>query len=395
MHSVWDNYRKEFPITQKITYLANAAISPIPKTVYNKALEFYDDILNNGSLSWKSWMDTVDQTRELYAEFIGASGPEEIAFTHSTSEGMNIVAHMISGKGIVISNDLEYPSTNLPWINKNQENIKFVNSRDGKKIRIEDISYTIENNLKNIDNNNKGNVKTIVTSHVQFSTGFRQDLLNLGKLTNQRNLYFVVNSTQSLGALYLDVKEYNIDFMVSSGHKWLLSSFGIGGLYVKRDHLRDANVSLPPFFSQSGQMVIDRYDLNTKMDLSPTATRFEIGSPSIQNIFALNAALKFISKIGIKKIESRIMELTDYLISKVECTEFEILSPIENRNDRSGIIIFRPKNKRDPSEIVTELEKKYNVIVSARGKGIRVSPHFYNNEEDIDRLIKAVKKICT
>ncbi len=388
MHSIWDQYRKEFPITKKMTYLANAAISPVPKTVYNKALEFYEDILNNGSLYWKSWMDTIEQTRRLYAEFIGASGPEEIAFTHSTSEGMNIIAHMISNKGTVISNDLEYPSTNLPWINKNQENIKFVNSRDGKKIQIEDISHIIENSTK-------GNVKTILTSHVQFSTGFRQDLLNLGRLTNQRNIYFVVNSTQSLGALYLDVKEYNIDFMVSSGHKWMLSSFGIGGLYVNKDHLLDSNVSLPPFFSQSGQMVIDRYDLNTKMDLSPTATRFEIGSPSIQNIFALNAALKFISKIGIKKIESRILQLTDYLISKAEGTEFEILSPIQNRNERSGIIIFRPRNKRDPSEIVAELEKKHNVIVSARGKGIRVSPHFYNNEEDIDMLIKAVKKICT
>jgi cysteine desulfurase/selenocysteine lyase len=394
MHSIWDQYREEFPITKKTTYLANAAISPIPKTVYSRALGFYEDVLNNGSLFWESWMDTVGETRELYAKFIGASGPEEIAFTHSTSEGMNTIAHMVSSKGIAILNDLEYPSTNLPWINKNQGNVRFVKSRDGKKILLEDISNMVEDNIKANESSKQKNMKTIVTSHVQFSTGFRQDLLNLGRLASQRNLYFVVNSTQSLGALYLNVREYNIDFMVSSGHKWMLSSFGIGTLFIKKDHLLDTSVSLPPFFSQSGQAAVDRYDINSQINLSSTATRFEVGSPPIQNIFAFNAALKFITKIGIRNIEDRILHLTGYLISKIEGTEFEILSPIQNRDDRSGIIIFRPKNKREPSEIVAELEKKHNVIVSARGKGIRVSPHFYNNEQDIDTLINAVKKIC-
>jgi selenocysteine lyase/cysteine desulfurase len=108
---------------------------------------------------------------------------------------MNIIAHMLSDKGIVISNELEFPSTNLPWLNKNLANIKFVKAKDGNKILIKDISNMLDK-YSNNDNYNK-RANTIVTSHVQFSTGFTQDLEELGKLTRQKGMYFVVNSTQS------------------------------------------------------------------------------------------------------------------------------------------------------------------------------------------------------
>jgi cysteine desulfurase / selenocysteine lyase len=118
----------------------------------------------------------MEQTRELYAKFIGADDSEEIAFTHSTSEGMNIISHML--KGTVISNELEYPSSNLPWLNKTN-NIKFVKATDDNKILIDDV-------VKAIDQDNK--IKTLVTSHVQYSTGFRQDLKGLGKITKQKGI---------------------------------------------------------------------------------------------------------------------------------------------------------------------------------------------------------------
>lgn len=101
-------------------------------------------------------------------------------------------------------------------------------------------------------------------------------------------------------------------------------------------------------------------------------------------------AIKYISRIGIKQIERRILDITDYLIDKLQSLNLEILSPIEDEKYRSGIIVFKPK-KRRPIDIVTELEKRNKIIVSARGKGIRVSPHFYNNEDDIDKLVSVLK----
>lgn len=379
----WDKLRNDFPITKKYVYLANAAIAPIPIPVYNEVSKFYQDILNHGLTLWDEWENKMEKTRDLYAKFIGAENREEIAFTHSTSEGMNMIVHMLSDKGTVISNELEFPSSNLPWLNKNPDNIRFVKAKDGNKILIEDI-------VKAVDQNSK--TKTVVTSHVQYSTGFRQDLKELGRLTKERGLYFVVNPTQSLGALNFNVKDFGIDFMASNGHKWILSSFGIGAIYMKRNYMRDLENYKPTFFSQFGQKRRENFDNNIKIDMSDTATRFELGTPHFPNIFALNAAIIYISKIGIKHIERRILNLTDYLIDNLQKLRLKILSPIEEQKYRSGIILFKPGNKK-PLDVVIELEKRDNIIVSARGKGIRVSSHFYNNEEDIDKLIVNLKKI--
>jgi cysteine desulfurase/selenocysteine lyase len=380
----WVKLRDDFPITKKYAYLANAAIAPIPMPVYNEVSKFYQDLLNHGQTFWDEWEIKMEQTSDLYAKFIGADRREEIGFTHSTSEGMNIIAHMLSDKGIVISNELEFPSSNLPWINKNPINIKFVKATDHNKILIKDI-------VKMVDQNVKAS-KTVVTSHVQYSTGFRQDLEELGKLTKQKGLYFVVNPTQSLGALYFNVKDFGIDFMASNGHKWMLSCFGIGTIYIKGKYLRDIENFKPSFFSQFGQKRRENFDSNMRINMSNAATKFELATPHFSNIIALNAAARYISKIGIRHVEKRILNLTDYLIDNLQKMKLEILSPIEERKYRSGIILFKAR-KKSPIDTVIELEKKSKIIVSARGKGIRVSSHFYNNEDDIDKLITSLKRI--
>ncbi|HET7147327.1 MAG TPA: aminotransferase class V-fold PLP-dependent enzyme [Candidatus Nitrosopolaris sp.] len=380
----WVKLRDDFPITKKYTYLANAAVAPIPLPVYNEVSKFYKDFLNCGQILWDEWDTKMEQTRDLYAKFIGADDRKEIAFTHSTSEGMNIIAHMLSDKGIVITNELEFPSSNLPWINKNPINIRFVKATDQNKILINDI-------VRMIDQNDKA-AKTVVTSHVQYSTGFRQDLDELGKLTKQKGLYFVVNPTQSLGALHFNVKDFGIDFMTSNGHKWILSCFGIGTIYIKGKYLRDAENFKPSFFSQFGQKRRENFDSNMKINASNTATKFELATPHFPNIIALNTSLQYISKIGIRHIEKRILNLTDYLIDNLQKMKLEILSPIEERKYRSGIILFKTRKKR-PVDTVLELKKKSKIIVSARGMGIRVSTHFYNNEDDIDRLILGLRKL--
>jgi cysteine desulfurase/selenocysteine lyase len=380
----WVRLRDDFPITKKYAYLANAAIAPIPMPVYTEVSKFYQDVLNRGQTLWDEWEIKMEQTRDLYTKFIGADNREEIAFTHSTSEGMNIIAHMLSDKGMVISNELEFPSSNLPWINKNPINIKFVKATDHNKILIIDI-------VKMVDQNDKA-AKTVVTSHVQYSTGFRQDLEELGKLTKQKGLYFVVNPTQSLGALFFNVKDFGIDFMASNGHKWILSCFGIGTIYIKGKYLRDIENFKPSFFSQFGQKRRENFDSNMRINTSSTATKFELATPHFPNIIALNAAVRYISKIGIRHIEKRILNLTDYLIDNLQKMKLEILSPIEERKYRSGIILFKARNK-NPIDTVIELEKKSKIIVSARGNGIRVSTHFYNNEDDIDKLILGLRKV--
>lgn len=196
----------------------------------------------------------------------------------------------------------------------------------------------------------------------------------------------MVNPTQSLGALYFSFHDFEIDFMASNGHKWTLSSFGVGAMYIRRKYLKDLEKFKPSFFSQSGQKERENFHDNMNLNISTTAARFELGTP-VQNIVALNAALRYITKIGIRNIEKRIMYLTDYLIDNLRKLKMEILSPVEQKKYRSGIVTLIPGHKKKPAEIVDQLEKRSKVVVSARGKGIRISPHFYNIERDIDRLI--------
>src|ERR687884_761707 len=192
----WEKIRKDFPVTRSYTYLANAAISPIPTPVANETLRFYDGMLNHDGTIWGNWIEKMEQTREIYARFINASS-DEVGFTHSTSEGMNIIAHMLSAKGSVISNELEFPSSILPWLNRGSD-IHFVRGKNGRILK-QDIADAINSKTK-----------LVVISHVQYSTGFRQDLVDLGELTRKHGLYLVVNPTQSLGALHFDVKEFHI-----------------------------------------------------------------------------------------------------------------------------------------------------------------------------------------
>jgi selenocysteine lyase/cysteine desulfurase len=224
---------------------------------------------------------------------------------------------------------------------------------------------------------------------VQYSTGFRQDLAELSELTRKHGLYLVVNPTQSLGAVRFDVKDFGVDFMASNGHKWILSSFGVGTIFIKRDYLEDVAEFHPPFYSQLGQKQRDVYE-NNKIDMSTTASRFELGSPHFSNIISLKAAIEYLSKIGITNIERRILSLTSYLVEKLHDLNLDIISPLEEEKSRSGIIVFKIP---DALEIVRKLEEK-RIFVSARGGGIRVSPHFYNNEEDIDILIRALRALC-
>src|SRR5918912_3082358 len=371
----WDRIREDFPVTEKYTYLSNAAISPIPRQVLEEISKFHQEMSMHGGAFWEIWAEKMEQTRDLYAKFIHAHR-DEVGFTHSTSEGMNIIAHMLSSKGSVISNELEFPSSILPWLNRDADMI-LVRPKNGRILK-QDISDAISTKTK-----------SVVISHVQYSTGFRQDLADLSELTRKHGLYLVVNPTQSLGAVSFDVKDFGVDFMASNGHKWILSSFGVGSIFIKREYLEDVAEFHPPFYSQLGQKQRDVYD-NSKIDMSATASRFELGSPHFSNILSLKAANEYLSKIGITNIERRILALTSYLVEKLHELDLDIISPLEEERSRSSIIVFKMP---DALEIVRKLEEK-KIVVSARGEGIRVSPHFYNNEEDIDILIRALRALC-
>ncbi|MGC9345915.1 MAG: aminotransferase class V-fold PLP-dependent enzyme, partial [Candidatus Bathyarchaeales archaeon] len=193
---------------------------------------------------------------------------------------------------------------------------------------------------------------------------------------------------QSAGAMQIDVKKDDVDFLMSACYKWLLSPPGAGYLYVKEELIEKFE---PPFVGWASVKpeifeTIDFWDI-WSLRLSETASRFEVGSPSFISLIGATEALKMLLNIGIEKIERRILKITEHLIEAVKDLGLELQTPEEPQH-RSGIVNFKI-NK--PQEVAEKLNNK-GIVVSARAHGIRVSPHFYNTEEEIEKFTEEIKK---
>jgi cysteine desulfurase / selenocysteine lyase len=366
----WNLIRSYFPATQNYVYLNPAGGSPMPIQAASEGKLFYDQMLAGGDAYWDEWLEKQEIVRHKLARFINAS-PDEIAFTQNTSHAMSIVAAMLEGKGNVLTMHDEFPSSTYPWLHNGFE-VKFVHPENGK--------YTFEA----IKSSLTDDIKILITSYVQYNTGFRQDLEEIGNFCKNNKLVFVINATQGMGSMLIDVKKFQADFLVFTGLKWTFAGYGIGGIYIN-----DKWAGLLKFPGAGWRSVVEpeRMD-NRQLELKTKASEVELGSMSFPTIMALGGALDLLMQIGHEKIFERIMELNAYLEKRLSETGIPIETVLE-RKHRSGITILKLQNAR---EIVKKLHDK-KIFVSARGAGVRVSLHIFNNFEDIDRLIQELKII--
>ena len=359
----WNKVRDEFPVCKRYVYLNPAGGSPVSMSAATEGKRFYDEMLEFGDTYWETWLERTEKVRTQLAEFIGA-GRDEIGFTTNTSHGMNLVAQFLKGKGTVLTMRDEFPSTTFPWLNQKAE-IKFIEP--------ENNAYPIETIKKALT----PDVKILVTSYVQYKTGFRQDLEALGNLCRENNLIFVVNATQALGIFPVDVKKCHIDFLMFTGLKWATAGYGIGGLYVNKKWLSPDNF---PFAGWRSVETPGKMD-NTALDLKNEASVIESGCPHFPNIFALGGALSMFNRIGAENVMNRVLYLNHLIEGKIRNLGIDVIVQPEDKN-RSGILIAKIP---EPKFVVDELLKK-NIIVSARGEGVRISASIFNNEDDIEKL---------
>ena len=314
----------------------------------------------------------------------------EIGLLRSTSEGVGGFAQMLNLQAgdAVIVNDLEFFANIIPWkiLAKSRGiTVKIVHHRSGC-IQVSDIKEQID-----------AQVKVIVISSVQEVNGFRCDLAQIGALAKKFSIHFVVDGIQQLGAIDLDVKECNVDILICGGHKWLLSPFGTGFFYVRRELIS----KLHPHYLGWLNVASENWQDHGTPGFSPirdyeirkdSAMRFMISATDIiPGIPALWNSLKFINTFGIKEIQKRIFELTGLLIEKLQ-GKVKIVSPL-NEESRSGMVTVRTNND---ARIVKQLnaESIYVSTAYASGTGgIRIAPHFFNTEEEIHRFSKKLKEL--
>jgi cysteine desulfurase/selenocysteine lyase len=367
MSERWPWLRAQFPATAYFTYLNAAATCPIPKSVAGALAAYAHELSWQGEAAWSGWLLRVEEVRQKVARFINAQ-PEEIAFTQNTSTGINLLAELLGRDGAVLSNTLEFPAGTLPWLYRGVP-MQFVKDKIGV---LDPEDFATHEALQ---------TQTIVLSQVQFSNGCRQNLSHFAAIKQHRNL--IVCGSQSVGAFGIDVQRDGVDALVTSGHKWLCAGFGAGFVYIKKSILQQKLPQSIGWLSVENPFLFENRWVPRLLDSNK---RSELGCPSFAPIFALGAAIDLISSIGISAIEERVLALNTYLTDCLQREGFTVLSPLgEHRSGETLCIIYEPTK-------AAAFLREQRILVTEKPQGIRISTHFFNNEEDIHKLIAALKQ---
>lgn len=369
-----DALRRLFPVTDRYAYLNHAAASPLNRRTADAVRQWIADWESEGTQAVVS-EDVLADYRVRAAQLIGAR-PDEIAFTRNTSEGLLLVALGLPWQpgDVLVTAETEFTANVYPWqtlLDRGVE-IRRVPARNDR-IRVDDVAAVVDKRTR-----------LLALSHVEFHTGFRNHLADLGQLCRERDVRFCVDAVQGAGALPIDVSDMGIDFLSAGGAKWLLGPIGAGMFYCRRELIDELDPRTYGWLS-----TVDPDDhFNYDLSLSDTASRFEAGTLSWPSLVGLMESVTLLQEVGIANIEKHVLSLTDGLITSLGDRGYELITPIGSRAERSGIVTFRHP-ERDSAELHERLQQEF-VIVSQRGDGIRVSPHLYNTWDDIERLLDAL-----
>ncbi len=364
----WTDIRQQFPVTTRSVYLNTAAAGPLAESTAKAGSAYYEQMRDDGDVHWDDWLARREEVRARVAAFINAE-PDEIGFTTNTSSGMNLIVDALEKHGEVISCDLEFPVTTIPWMHRRIP-VHLVKSVNGV-VRPEDLRAAM---------NTRTGILSL--SYVQFSNGFRSDLEELASIKGAHAL--VVNASQAAGVFDIDVKRMKIDALCSTGHKWMLSGYGSGFVYISRELQERSRPREIGWLSVQDPYATKNDEVHLRHDV---AARAELGCPHFAGIFSLDASIELMQSIGMANIEARALELNRTLTARLNEIGWKVLSPLEDERFRSAETLVAAEN---PAEVVTKLASQ-KILVTEKPQGFRVATDFFNNEEDIEQLVRGLR----
>ena len=387
-------------VTERWAYLNHAAVSPFPRATREAIHRFADGAAMDGTFRWPEWNAAHESLRRLAAAELGADA-EEIAIIRSTSEGISIVAAGFpweSGDNVVLFED-EFPSNVYPWLNQSVHGVETRRlpipellhytesvSDATDPVAMEQCGTRIAAALHNrLDEAIDARTRIVAISWVAFRTGFRHDLDAIVELAHRRGALLCVDAIQALGTIPINVRETPVDFLIADGHKWLMGPEGIGVMYIRRNLLDRIRPVCVGWASVAGTRDFDRIDLTWK----PDAGRYEHGAPNMIGAAGFHESWKLLAELGVRNIEQAVVGITDHAVEQLRAIGAQIHS-VRSASHQSGIVIFSIPD-RDPEALQRQCEED-GVVLVRRGAGLRLSPHAYNNTDDIDRLIRAVTR---
>ena len=365
--------RSRFPVLERKTYLNSGSYCALANTVKEAINNYMDDRLLVGA-NWDVWVMKNESVRSLMAQVLRAE-PDEIAVTASASAGINALASSLDFTGkrnkVVIS-DFEFPTNAQIWHAQELRGAKVVHvHRDAEGY------IPLEHFEKAIDEE----TQLVAVTHVCFRNGAKLDIAGIVKLAHARGAKVMLDCYQAVGSMTVDVKKLDVDFAVGGMLKYLLGTAGLGFLYVRKELIPALTPTNTGWFAQANITAMDI----TANRPSPTARRFEAGTPAVVNCYAVEAGLKIILEVGTDVIEERVKYLTRLYMDRLEDIEWPSITPRED--ERHGPMICVRANQ--VAQLFGRMTEQ-DIVTSFRDDNLRATFHFYNNEKDVEAIVQAL-----
>lgn len=368
----WMAWRAEFPILARKTYLNSCSLGALSHRAEARLATFYEQWHTLGASAWyEPWMASVAELRDRVARMLNVK-PEEIALTASTSVALSSVASALDyrARPKVVVAELDFPTLGYQWMVRPDVEVVRVPSDDGITIDPQRYADAVDERTA-----------FLAVSHVFFTTGAVQDLRTLADIAHRKGALLLVDAYQSVGQMPVDVKASHADILTTGPLKWLLGGPGLCYLYVHEDRIPELVPTIAGWFGAARQFQFDAGAFEFHAD----ARRYELGTPALPTLHAALGGQEIIDEIGLQRIRERNSELTERLVAGALERGWRLRCAQDPGTRTAIIMVAHP----DPAGTVARLAER-DIIVDSRPGHVRISPHFYNTVEEIDRVLAAI-----
>lgn len=370
----WEALRDDFPILGRTTYLNSCSKGAVSTDAINAHGRFVDQWAARGAASWYDhWMEDIATWRKNVARVLGCRA-EEVAWGPSVGQLVGSVAsalarnHADDGRTDVVAFEQEFPSVAAGWSTRPGVTMKYLTSEDGISVSTDAYAGALDESTR-----------AVVASRVHYNSGGIQDVAAIGTAAKDAGAFSLIEDYHGAGQLPADVHAWGVDAVVGGALKWLCGGVASCFLYVRQDIIKGLEPQHSGWWGNEGMFDFD----NTQFKFWEDARRFEVGEVNLHGIAMSNAAMEKMLAIGMDRIRRRNVELVTDLLERLE----DAGQTVRVKGGAEGHSALVMVERDDPKADVARLEQKHGVIVDDRPGCVRVSPHFYNTEEENAKFV--------
>ncbi len=368
-----ERFRSRFPLLTQRVYVNSCSQGALSIDVEEALTAFLTSWRERGS-PWDEWVGEVDRLRSTFARSIGAAA-DEVAVVPSASDGISAIATALAFQtrrdGVVLG-EFEFPTMAHVWLAQARRGARIAWARaEGDSLPTEAYATVVDD-------------RTLVVpvTHICYRNGYKLDVASLASLCRDRGALLFLDDYQHTGTAPLDVKSLGVDFMITGCLKYLLGPSGVALLYVRRELIDRLEPAVTGWFGRVDPFAF-RPDL---LDWSPSARRFEVGTPPVPSVYGATAALGLLDSVGSAAVASQIGRLVDRLLAWAHDAECVVVTPSLAAR-RGPLVVLRSP---DADSLVSRLQAR-GIIASCRSGGLRIAFHAYNDDSDVDAIIEALE----